>query len=56
MKKKDMLKILDSVNQNKDIKWNILENTGAKIYYTKDAGELMLSYVEHRIIVKEMVR
>ena len=33
-----------------------LENTGAKIYYTKDAGELMLSYVEHRIIVKEMVR
>lgn len=36
MKKKDMLRILDSVNQNKDIKWNILENTGAKIVVTNN--------------------
>lgn len=36
MRKKDMLKILDAVNQNRNIKWNILENTGAKIVVTND--------------------
>lgn len=39
MKKRDMLKILDSVNQNRDIKWNILENTGVKIVVTNDYDE-----------------
>lgn len=39
MKKRDMLKILDSVNKNKDIKWSVLENTGAKIVITNDYDE-----------------